>query len=308
VKLIDYFKEELNKINGKVVAIDCDSTAPALLKADLYEIVPRIDHPEYLEHIKKICKKHEIHAILSLIDPELALLASVKEEFEEKNIHIVVSDKKVVDICYDKYLTYQFLQENDLPSVPTYNDIDKVINDLNNGELKFPLIVKPKNGSASLGINKVNSINELILFKEAAEDIIVQAFVDGQEYGVDCYVDLLSRQTTNIFIKRKITMRAGETDKSVSLKDLRLIRLIEKLMEALRPIGPIDIDCFNTNDEYLISEINPRFGGGYLHAHELGQNFVVNIINNLKGEPNIKNDGDYEEGKIMVKFDNPIIL
>ena len=59
---------------------------------------------------------------------------------------------------------------------------------------------------------------------------------------------------------------------------------------------------------YIISEINPRFGGGYPHAHEIGQNFVENLMNNLQGRTNGVQIGNYEEGSILVKFDHHQII
>lgn len=308
VKLIEYFKSELNQVGGKVIAVDCDATAPALYHADIYEVVPRIDHSNYIQHIKNLCKKYHVNGVLSLIDPELSLLARHKEEFEKDGIKIIVSSDEVVNICYDKYTTYKFLQNHDLPSVPTYIDINKVVEEIDRGIIQFPLIIKPKNGSASLGIHQVSSINELKVFQDESQEFIIQPYILGEEYGVDCYIDLISEETTNIFLKRKIRMRAGETDKSIAIKDLELKQLIERLIEVLNPLGPIDVDCFKTNNGYLISEINPRFGGGYLHAHEMGQNFVFNIINNLNGESNVKNEGDYKEGTTLVKYDHFIVL
>ncbi|MBS4179130.1 ATP-grasp domain-containing protein [Lederbergia citrea] len=308
VKLVQYFKEELHKINGKVIAVDCDFTAPALYHADIFEVVPRINRPNYIDHIMELCDKYKVNGILSLIDPELSLLANFKEEFERKNISVIVSDKEIVDMCYDKYLTSQWLLENNIPSVPTYINIDKVLKDIRNKKIDFPLIVKPKNGSASLGINKVNSIKKLEFFRNEAQDWVVQPFIVGEEFGVDCYIDLITQKPTNIFMKRKINMRAGETDKSIATRDEILKKLIEKLILTLKPIGPIDIDCFKTENGYMISEINPRFGGGYLHAHEMGQSFVRNIINNLLGESNEQNLGDYKEGSTMVKYDHYIVI
>lgn len=308
VKLIEYFKSELRKINGKVIAVDCDPTAAALYCADFYEVVPRIDHPEYIDNIRNICKKYKISSLISLIDPELPLLASVKEEFDKENIHVIVSDKNIIDVCFDKYSTFTFLQENEMPSVQTYIDVEMVIQDLNNGKISFPLIVKPRKGSASIGINKVETVEELSLFQNQSKDIIFQPFIEGEEFGIDCYIDLITNETTNIFIKRKITMRAGETDKSIAIKDFALKELINKLMHTLKPVGPIDIDCFKTRDGYIISEVNPRFGGGYIHAHEMGQNFVENIINNLLGQPNRINDGNYKEGSTLVKYDHCLII
>lgn len=308
VKLVSYFKEELKKVGGMVIAVDCDYKAPALYAADAYELVPHIGHREYLQTVKDICQKYQIDAVLSLIDPELPLLASNKHEFEKENIKIIISNENVVNTCYDKYLTCTFLQANNLPCISTYISREEVEDKLRNGNICFPLIIKPRKGSASIGIHKVNSINEMNGLFERYEDLVVQPFIDGNEYGVDCYIDLLTNQTTNIFIKRKIKMRAGETDKSIAVKDQELMCLIERLLDTLKPIGPIDIDCFKTKAGYIISEINPRFGGGYPHAHELGQNFPGNIINNLRGISNTSQIGNYEEGSILIKFDSHQII
>ncbi|MCR2822003.1 ATP-grasp domain-containing protein [Lederbergia panacisoli] len=308
VRLVQYFKEELQKINGRIIAVDCDVTAPALSYADSFEVVPRISHPNYIQHIKEICAKYDIKAILSLIDPELSLLARYKKEFKKEGITIVVSNKDVVDICFDKYSTYQFLKEHDIPSVKTYVEREKVMEDLMDGTLNFPLIIKPRNGSASLGISKVNTVKELEFFWNNNEELVVQPFINAEEYGVDCFIDLISGVTTNIFTKRKVAMRAGETDKSVAINDQELKQLIQKLISALKPAGPIDVDCFKTGEGFVVSEINPRFGGGYLHAHEMGQNFVENIINNLMGKLNSINEEPYGEGTILVKYDHFIIL
>lgn len=308
VKLVQYFKEELEKIGGKVIAVDCDSTAPALHFADYSEKVPPIKDIFYIQAIKQICQKYNIQAVLSLIDPELSLLADYIDEFEKMHIKVIVSNKDVINTCFDKYLTYKFLQNNRIQGVPTYLYRKEILEEIEKGHHQFPLIVKPRRGSASFNISKINSYEELNAIWKDSEDLVIQPFIDTAEYGVDCFVDLLNDQMTNIFCKRKIKMRAGETDKSIAEYDPILIQLIESLIDRLKPNGPIDIDCFKTEQGYLISEINPRFGGGYPHAHEMGENFVKNIINNLNGNPNKRSIGKYQIGTIMIKFDEVSII
>lgn len=308
VKLIKYFKAELSKIGGKVVATDCDAAAPALYHANHWELVPRINHPEYIRKIKVLCKKYQISAIISLIDPELGILAQHKDEFAEENVKMIVSDKDVVDVCFDKYLTYKILQKHNIPVVPVYESKNEVINELQTKRLSFPLIVKPRTGSASIRVSKVTSINELENLWRQSDDLIVQPFIEGDEYGIDCYVDLLTHEAIHIFGKRKMKMRAGETDKSEAVNDPILFALIEDLLNALRLIGPIDIDCFKTESGYVISEINPRFGGGYLHAYEAGQNFIKCMVNNLNGNTNVSQIGNYQDGTIMIKYDDVMLI
>src|SRR5690554_6333047 len=81
-KLLEYFKSEL-KDEGNIVVTDCNKLAPALYTADKYYIVPKISHPEYINTLKNICQKENISAVLSLIDPELSLLAKYSNEFKE---------------------------------------------------------------------------------------------------------------------------------------------------------------------------------------------------------------------------------
>ena len=69
----------------------------------------------------------------------------------------------------------------------------------------------------------------------------------------------------------------------------------------------IDIDIFDSNGKYYISEVNPRFGGGYPHAYESGCDHMKLILNNLNGIVNKKNIGAYEEGIYMMKYNEVYI-
>ena len=97
-------------------------------------------------------------------------------------------------------------------------------------------------------------------------------------------------------------MRAGETDKAVSFKDPKLFELIERFVLEAGYKGQIDIDIFDVDGNYFISEVNPRFGGGYPHAYESGCDHMKLILNNLLGNSNNKNIGAYDEGIYMMKY------
>ena len=91
-------------------------------------------------------------------------------------------------------------------------------------------------------------------------------------------------------------------NKSVSVKDDELFELIKRFVKVAGFKGIIDIDIFKVNDEYYISEVNPRFGGGFPHAYECGVNVPRMIINNLEGKENQDIIGQYEEDVYMMKF------
>ena len=137
---------------------------------------------------------------------------------------------------------------------------------------------------------------------------MIQEFLDGQEIGADVYIDLISKNVVSIFTKKKIKMRAGETDKAVSFKDEKLFELIKKFVGEAGYEGQIDIDIFDINGEYYISEVNPRFGGGYPHAYECGADHISMIVNNLEGNVNQENVGNYQENVYMMKYNEVMIM
>ena len=126
------------------------------------------------------------------------------------------------------------------------------------GDISYPVFVKPVKGSASININKVYGRKEIEVLFDLYDDLMIQEYMDGTEFGADVYVDMVSRRCTSIFLKKKIKMRAGETDKSVSVKDGELFALLRDFVEKCGFIGMIDIDIFKIGNEYYISEVNPR--------------------------------------------------
>ncbi|MDA3884355.1 MAG: ATP-grasp domain-containing protein [Candidatus Delongbacteria bacterium] len=300
--LIEYFMKEF-KDSGKVITTDCSDLAPATYLSNKNYIVPRIDDPNYVNALLDICKKENISAIFSLIDPELSLLAKHKDDFKNIGVTVIVSPYKDCELWLDKYETLKFCRKNDFLFPKTYNSFSEFQNALENKEIEFPVFIKPQKGSASLNINKVNNLEEAKVIFNSAKNMIIQEFLNGQELGIDVYIDLVSKKIISIFIKEKISMRAGETDKAKSIKSEKLFSIVENLVSKTNLIGPIDIDVFQIGDEFYISEINPRFGGGYPLAFECGVNFPKFILNNLRGIENKPQIGIYEENIIMMKHD-----
>lgn len=300
-KIIQYFKRELQG-KGKVIATDCSRLAPALYEADKHYIVPKIDDINYLETILSICKENNIKAVLSLIDPELSLLAKNKDAFYEIGTIPIISDYDVVETCFNKYKMFKFLTSNGFKTPRTYIDKEEFYKDLKNGIIQFPVFVKPVKGSASININKVSTIEEIEFLFNRFDNLLIQEYMIGEEYGADVYIDLISEEPVAIFTKKKLKMRAGETDKAVSVKDEKLFGLIREFVLKIGLKGIIDIDIFKVNGDYYISEVNPRFGGGYPHAYECGVNIPKMIVNNINDIPNISEIGSYETGIYMMKY------
>lgn len=300
-KIVQYFRKELKGI-GKVYTTDCSNLAPALYDSDGHFIVPRIDEPEYLDVILTLCQEHNIKAVFSLIDPELSLLAENAHRFLDIGTTPIISNAELVERCFNKYAFYHYATIHGVNTVKTYQDIELFYADQQAGLIDYPIFVKPINGSASININKVSNQAELDLLFTQHYDLIIQEFMEGQEIGVDVYADMLSGEVVSIFSKNKLLMRSGETDKSQAFKDNKLFNLIASFTEQAGFKGMLDFDVFKVDGEYYISEVNPRFGGGYLHAYEAGVNFPQMIIQNLQGNTNAHTIGNYKENTYMMKY------
>ena len=306
-KVVRYFKETL-KGKGNVIATDCSNLAPAIYDADKAYIVPRIDAPDYIDRVIEICKKEKIDGVFSLIDPELSLIAKERARFEEVGTKVIVSDYDLCEMSLDKYAMYKFLTEKGIATGKCYIDKDSFYKAKAAGEIAYPVFVKPRLGSASLNINMVNTDEEINTLFDIYDDLMIQEYMKGQEYGADIYIDMISGKCVSIFLKKKIKMRAGETDKSVSVKNPQLFDKLAEFAEESGYRGMIDADLFLDDGKWYLSEINPRFGGGYPHAYECGVNFPKLVINNLEGKENAPSIGEYKEGIYMMKYNDLLVL
>ena len=322
--LINYFKSAL-KGKGLVLAADNQLSAPALVDADVAFEVPGIYESNYIKALKDIINKHSVDAIISLNDLELPILSKKKEELEAEGTKVIISSKEIVDIAFDKWKTYQFIEKIGLKSPKTYLTLEDTLHALENGEITFPLVVKPRWGSASIGIEfpesikELKLIHELLLIKlnksilknastaEMDKALIFQEKIDAVEYGIDI-LNNLDGEYYGTFARKKISMRSGETDKAMSIIDNNIERIGHIIGKNSKHIGNMDCDIFLKNDNIYVLELNPRFGGGYPFSHEAGIDTASIFISWLKGDNNISKYNNYKHGHMYAKCDKLISI
>lgn len=305
-KVVQYFKRALGA-EGRVIATDMSPYAPAVYEADKFYQVPRMTAPGYIDVIVDICRRERLDGVLSLIDPELSLLAQNQDRFAALGVTVIGSDYDLCEMCLDKWQMYLWLDSHGYRCARTFVDQKQFEEALDAGEIRFPVFVKPIRGSASIAISKVYDRETVAHLFAHHDGLLIQEFLDGQEIGADVYIDMVSGEVVSIFTKKKLVMRAGETDKAASFKDEKLFALIERFARDAGFRGQIDVDIFEVNGEYFISEVNPRFGGGYPHAYECGCDHMTLIRNNLLGVANEKIIGAYDEGVYMMKYNEVMV-
>lgn len=304
--LVKDFKASLD-VNSKIIATDNSNTAPGLYFADKQYIVPKIVEENYIPIILDICKKEGVGAVTTLIDPEIAILAANREKFETIGVEVLAPYTESASLCFDKYSMYLFLKKHGVKTAKTYGSLTDFKRAREAGEIEFPVFVKPRTGSGSIGARKITAPEELEIACNADRTLIIQQFMDGVDLDADVYVDTISHRAVSIFTKKKLETKIGGANKTISFKDEKLFRTIEEIVSVFHFNGPIDMDFFYVDGEYYLSEINPRFGGAYLHAYGCGVNFIKLIENNMNGIENKPLFGDYEEDVLMMMYDSVVI-
>lgn len=292
--LVQCFRAALSG-DGRVVAGDSAAEAPALEEADDRVLLPPIDDPGYVDEVARACQMLNIRLLVPLHDRELALLAGHRDRFLQMGTILVVSEPVVIATCLDKWAAFQFMARHGIATPPTFSSLADARLALERGEINFPLVTKPRWGMASLGLRWCSDFAGLseavddtrsaaaaqLLAAPAARDfdrdVLIQAAVDGAEHGLDVLNDLSGRYVTT-FAKRKIVMRAGETDRAVSIVREDLSRLGSSIGQALGHVGPLDCDVIVTLHGSVVIDLNPRFGGGYPFSHVAGANVPAALI------------------------------
>lgn len=293
---------------GKIIATDLSPVAPALFFADKTYLVPRITDPDYLSRVLDICNRSSVKAITTLIDPEIELLASHRDCFIDRGILPLCPSHRSAHLCFDKYEMFKYLQSKGVRTVLSYNSIESFKAGLSNGDISFPVFMKPISGSGSVGIGKCESLDEVEeKWNDGKFQYIIQELMTGGDCDADVYVDCISHKPVAIFSKRKIESRIGGASKTISFKDPKLFSFVEEVCSVLELYGPCDMDFFYKDGEYYLSEINPRFGGAYLHAYGAGVDFIKLILNNIDGVENNSIIGQYDEDIIMMMYDDVVV-
>lgn len=322
--IIDYFRQAL-KGQGLVCATNSIETF-ALRQADIFSISPKIYDSNYIPFLLDFCKINDISFIVSLFDVDLPTLAKNRSLFEERGICLIVSDYEVTRICNDKWLTYKFLCDLGLPQKKSYIKLEEVLSDLKYEIISYPLIMKPRWGMGSIGVYTIHNSQELsVLYNrlkreifdsyikyESMKDkdycILIQEYIQGQEYGVEILNDLAANYVAT-YSKLKISSRNGETDIAETIESEEMENIGRHISEHLKHIALLDVDCIrDSQGRFYILDMNCRFGGQYPFSHCAGVNVPLQIVNWVRGGNTDKNLVKIKAGVRSCKDITPVVM
>jgi carbamoyl-phosphate synthase large subunit len=282
------------------VAADANPLAPALYHADRHALVPRIDDPGYVPALRALVDEHDVRLIAPLTDLDQATLARARDEL---GALVLLPETDVVERLADKYLAHLLFDERGIASPATWLP-DDVPDDA-----PFPLLVKARRGFGSRHIYRAEDRGQLDFFLGYTPvDSIVQTCLAGEEFSIDVFCDLDGR-CLNAIPRTMIESKGGESIKGMTIRDAQLIELARDVAEKLELVGPANIQCFREADgSHLLTDINPRFGGGFPLPLAAGGRYPELALALARGEHLEPQLGDFREGIVMTRFFSDLSL
>jgi carbamoyl-phosphate synthase large subunit len=298
--LLDYFRTALPP-QSLIHAANSAGNVSSFQHADKTVTTPLIYSTEYIDFLLEYCAKEHIEVIIPLFDIDIPVLAQAKARFVANGVTVIVPSPEIARMCNDKLETVAFMERNGLAAPMTFMAIETAIQALQSGKLCFPLVIKPRWGMGSIGLQFAENLTELhVMFAKVQRQIqqtylkyesgsdlnqavLIQEQLGGQEYGLDIVNDLQGLHITT-FVKQKLAMRSGETDAAVTIADSELVELGRKLGTITGHPGNMDADVFRTNGQLYVLELNARFGGGYPFSHLAGADLPLAIVKWLAGK------------------------
>jgi len=289
------------RAGATTVATDVDALAPALYHADHRALVPRVDDLGYIAALRDLVAVHDARLIIPLTDLDHVVLARSRAELAPAAV--LVPDEETSHRCEDKYLAHLFFDEQGIGSPPTWLPTELP------DELPFPVLVKARKGFGSRHIFRAENQSELDFFlRYTTVESMVQRVCRGVEFSVDVFCDLDGRCVAAV-PRTMIESKGGESIKGMTIKDPDLIEFARVTSEALRIIGPANVQCFREPDGTLqVTDVNPRFGGGFPLPTAAGSRYpelALALANGERPEPRL---GDFREGIVMTRYFSQVIL
>ena len=260
IKLID-------DLDMHVIAADMSPLASGLYGGNEAILVPAASANDYFDVISDICMENNINYYFPGTDVELLKAADFASElFHKCQTETAVCPKDVIEIADDKYSTYKFLVDNgfDAPVTSFPNDTD-----LNS--LQYPVIIKPRVGCRSIGVYKVNNVQDAKTAIGSVDGPVIQEYLDGDEFT--CTVVAVKDKISDVLCLKR-DLRAGDTYRAFPEKNSVIEEYVKNLALKLGIYGSCNFQLRLDNGVPKLFEINSRFSGTTPFCAQLGFNPV----------------------------------
>lgn len=232
--------------------------------------------PDVLDHLHRVVGAYKIDILLPFVDGAISIAGAYMANFDDGVRAPVVSAGKA-ETLFDKVLSARAFEAAGLDIPATYTG----------GRPTFPLIAKPRRGSASKGIEVIRTVNDFKKISARASDYLIQTYYhEREEFTVDCYV---SRRGEALCIspRKRLEVVGGEVSRTVTVDAPEILEASREAIERLDLRGAVTLQYLRDKltGRVMLMEINPRLGGGVVCSIHAGADIPAMILKEACGMP-----------------------
>ena len=275
---------------------DSDPLAPSFREAQRSQVLPLFSDPQCLLSVLELCKADKISAIVPLTNKSIEFMANHRLELEAGGRRLWIPHNRAIEICHDKWKLFQFLKGEgfDTPSTFLRGKL----------ETSFPVIAKPRRGEGSNDQFIVKDYGELEFYMKKCLYHVFQTLIDGQEFSVDAFFD--QHGSPRLIVPReRLVVRGGEVMVSRINMNANIIEKVTALGACLGLTGPCTIQGIQ-DDAFYFTDVNLRFGSGYVHTISAGGNAPLMMYKEMTGQELDSVKLDIKDHSVMTRYSENI--
>lgn len=150
-----------------------------------------------IENLLKFAKENKID--LTIVGPEIPLVAGIVDVFEKEGLKIFGPNKKCAQLEGSKSFSKDFMIRHNLPTAKykEYTDLDEAISEIDS--FGYPVVIKADGLAAGKGVvipenreDAITTLKEMMSdkkFGNAGDKIVVEEFLTGIETSILAFVD-----------------------------------------------------------------------------------------------------------------------
>jgi carbamoyl-phosphate synthase large subunit len=262
------------------LSADIDPHAPGLflVEASHRVLLPRGDDPGFVDAVLEVCRERDVDVVVPTVDSELAPLAETLDEFAALGVSVLVAPARALRRCLDKWALMQ-VADGTVP-IPRSAPLD---DDFDPEAFELPVLVKPRVGSGSRGVRRVDSWDALGHLRDRS--LLVQEFLPGPEYSLDVLATAAG-EVRAVVPRERLRVDSGIAITSRTIHDEELESIGARAADVAGITGVANVQVMrDAAGTPRLIEINPRFPGTMPLTVASGVNMPRLALGELLGDP-----------------------
>ncbi|MBC8287096.1 MAG: ATP-grasp domain-containing protein [Nitrospinae bacterium] len=295
VSLIKAFQDA--KLSMKLICADSDPDAPSLSEADRSQVIPLFSDPQCLPSVLELCEAEKVSALVPLTNKSIEFMADHRQELGAGGRRLWIPQNRVIETCHDKWKLFEFLKSEGFGTPLTFLP--------GKTATSFPLIAKPRRGEGSKDLFVLENSDDLDFYMKKCPHHVFQQRIDGQEFSVDAFFD--QHGSPRLIVPReRLAVRGGEVMASRINMDAGIIDKVTALGTKLGLTGPCTIQGIQDDEAFYFTDVNLRFGSGFVHTISAGGNVPLMMYKELAGQELDSMKIDIKNHSVMTRYPESI--